>query len=276
MDDREIRNAVRDRYASVAKGGGGCCGGGSCLESLAEDGAKQRSRQLGYSEEEVSGVPEGANMGLGCGTPVAFSELKDGETVMDLGSGGGFDCFIAAKAVGASGRVIGVDMTSQMIEKARDNAERGGYENVEFRLGEIEHLPAADGEVDAIISNCVINLVPNKRRAFAEAYRVLKPGGRITVSDMVLTREWPKGLQKTLTAITACIAGAVTKDEYLAAIEAAGFAEIAVNGETDATAMLGGEGYFQELASQFGLSPEDIDAAKGLVVSIEVSAAKPG
>ncbi len=272
MDEREIRNAVRERYAEAAKGGG-CCGGAPCGE-FGATAAKDRSRQIGYGEDEVSAVPEGANMGLGCGAPVAVSSLESGETVMDLGSGGGFDCFLASKAVGREGHVIGVDMTPEMIEKARDNAERGGYDNVEFRLGEIEHLPAANEEVDVLISNCVINLVPDKTRAFSEAYRVLKPGGRMVVSDIVLSREWPEGMRKTAAAFAACVAGAVLKDEYLEAIGGAGFEDVDVVSETNAAEMMVGA-FSRELIDSFGVSAEELGVAAESVVSIQVSAVKP-
>src|SRR5512136_2921012 len=181
MQEQEIKKAVRQRYARAATQGGGCgCGGvpaSSCCGST--DVAQNISKAVGYSDEDIGAVPEGANLGLGCGNPVALASLKEGEVVLDLGSGAGIDCFIAANKVGKNGRAIGVDMTPEMLEKARENAKKSGYDNVEFRLGEIENLPVADNYVDVIISNCVINLSPEKPRAFKEAFRVLKPGGRI-------------------------------------------------------------------------------------------------
>ena len=160
---------------------------------------------IGYSEEEMTAVPEGANLGLGCGNPTAMASLKEGETVLDLGAGAGFDCFLAAGKVGPEGRVIGIDMTPEMLEKARENAQKGNFSNVEFRLGEIENLPVADGIIDIIISNCVINLVPDKDRVFSEAFRVLKPGGRIMVSDIVLTKELPDFIKNNMAAYVGCI-----------------------------------------------------------------------
>jgi ubiquinone/menaquinone biosynthesis C-methylase UbiE len=183
---------------------------------------------MGYSEEEIESVPEGANLGLGCGNPVALASLKKGQTVLDLGSGGGFDCFLAANGVGKSGRVIGVDMTAEMIDKARENARKGKYENVEFRLGEIENLPVADGTVDVIISNCVINLSPNKKRVFEEAFRVLKSNGRLMVSDIVLLKKLPEIIRKNVQAYIGCLSGAEMKSKYLQMIEDAGFQEVKV------------------------------------------------
>jgi SAM-dependent methyltransferase len=190
------------------------------------------SRAIGYSDADLQAVPDGANLGLGCGNPVALASLKAGETVLDLGSGAGFDCFLAADRVGPTGKVIGVDMTPEMLQRARGNARKGGYANVEFRLGEIEHLPLADGSVDAVISNCVINLSPDKPEAFREAYRALRPGGRLMVSDVVLLRELPDAVRESLEAYVACVAGASLRDEYLDAIRGAGFQDIRIVGET--------------------------------------------
>jgi len=213
-------------------------------------------------------------MGLGCGTPLAFAQLREGETVIDLGSGGGFDCFLAVRQVGASGKVVGVDMTPEMIEKARDNAERGRYENVDFRLGELEHLPVRDGEADVLISNCVINLVPDKNQVFAEAFRALRPGGRISVSDMVLLRPWPQGVRKTAESYAACLAGAVLKDEYLEAIRKAGFEDVEVAAESSAAGLLGDDAG-EELAKTFGVSADELRQAIESAASIQVTAAKP-
>jgi len=233
MEDRskeEIRREVMQRYAGLAKGG--CCSSTpskqvSCCSSL-QDPVEKRTFDLGYSKEEMSKIPEGANMGLGCGNPTAIASLKPGETVLDLGSGGGIDCFLAASAVGETGRVIGVDMTPDMVSKARENAEKAGLRNVEFRLGEIEHLPAEDKSVDAIISNCVINLSPEKDKVFREAYRVLKPGGRLAVSDIVAIAPLPDEVRKDLSLISACIGGAEGVESIKKMLEETGFEEVKV------------------------------------------------
>ncbi|MFH1080877.1 MAG: arsenite methyltransferase [Pseudomonadota bacterium] len=231
MKQEEIKKAVRSRYAEIVTKSGNCC-----LPSASCCGGKQTvemiSRDIGYRTEDIDAVPEGANLGLGCGNPVALASLREGETVVDLGAGAGFDCFLAAREVGKNGRVIGVDMTPEMLDKARENAEKGGYGNVEFRLGEIENLPVADNAADIIISNCVINLSPDKRRVFREAFRVLKPGGRLMVSDIVLLKELPAALKASIDAYVGCIAGALMKGDYLDAMAKAGFQEISIIDET--------------------------------------------
>jgi len=198
MKEENIKKAVREGYAKVARGSESCCGTSNPCDDNISNTGKEISKRIGYSEEEMSSVPEGANLGLGCGNPIALASLKKGETVLDLGSGGGFDCFLAANRVGKTGKVIGVDMTPEMLDKARENARKGKYENVEFRLGEIENLPVADGTVDVIISNCVINLSPDKKRVFKEAFRVLKPNGRLMVSDIVLLKKLPENIRKNI------------------------------------------------------------------------------
>jgi arsenite methyltransferase len=226
----EIRSAVRENYGNVAVAGrAGCgCSSSSCCGAPNEVTAANISLGLGYSGEDVTAVPEGANMGLGCGNPQAIASLRAGETVLDLGSGGGFDCFLAARAVGDTGRVIGVDMTPEMVSKARRNAEKGGFGNVDFRLGELENLPVADGTVDVIISNCVINLSPDKERVFSEAFRALKRGGRMAVSDVVKTAEMPDALKKDLAMYTGCIAGASSIGEIESLLHRTGFVNIRI------------------------------------------------
>ncbi len=242
----EIRQAVRDSYGKVAKAGATtseifltspCCSEpepeditsstGSCCSAPATT-TDQMSADMGYSKDDLDSVPEGANLGLGCGNPVALASLKQGETIVDLGSGGGFDCFLAAKKVGENGKVIGVDMTPEMIHKARTNAEKVKATNVEFRLGEIEHLPIADNNADIIISNCVINLSPEKSNVYQDAFRVLKPGGRISISDILATAELPVEVRDNLTAISACVGGAATITDTEEMLKEAGFEKIKI------------------------------------------------
>jgi SAM-dependent methyltransferase len=231
MEKEEIKKIVRKRYAEVAVNGSSCCGPKeSCCGTAGV--AQNISRKIGYSEEELDAVPEDSNLGLGCGNPVAIASLKEGETVLDLGSGPGLDCFLAADKVGEEGQVIGIDMTPEMLEKARANAVKGNYLNVEFRLGEIENLPVADNSVDVVISNCVINLSPDKKRVFNEMFRVLKTGGRIMVSDIVLIKELPDFIRDSEAGYVGCISGAITRDEYTAAIRAAGFQNVSIVAET--------------------------------------------
>lgn len=225
-----IRRIVRERYGKIAKTASSCCGqsaAASCCGQAAPD-ERIASEQIGYSKDELSGLPDGADMGLGCGNPHAFGQLKKGETVVDLGSGGGIDCFLAARAVGETGRVIGVDMTADMISRARGNAEKMGARNVEFRLGEIEHLPVADNSVDVILSNCVINLSPDKRQVFRDAFRVLRPGGRLAISDIVALRPMPDEIRKDLALLTACVAGAAELDDLRQMLSDAGFENVRV------------------------------------------------
>ncbi|MEE8574660.1 MAG: arsenite methyltransferase [Thermodesulfobacteriota bacterium] len=231
MKKEDVKKAVKEAYGNVAKGSGGCCGdtGGDCAPSATNTGVADFAKAIGYSEADLDGIPEGANLGLSCGNPTAISELKEGETVLDLGSGAGFDVFIAAKKVGPTGRVIGVDMTPEMLVKAKENAAKSGIENVEFRYGEIEELPVDDASVDVVISNCVINLSTEKARVFADIKRVLKPGGRIAVSDMALLKDLPEDILNHSDAYVGCVSGAVHVDEYKKLIEDAGFRDISVS-----------------------------------------------
>ncbi|MGD0353771.1 MAG: arsenite methyltransferase [Dehalococcoidia bacterium] len=276
MKKEEVRKAVREGYAQVAKSGSSCCAPQStcgCSSNVATD----ISKRIGYSDQDIESVPEGANLGLGCGNPVALASLKKGEVVLDLGSGAGFDCFLAANIVGKTGKVIGVDMTPEMIEKARENARQGGYDNIEFRLGEIENLPTADNYVDVIISNCVVNLSPEKDRVFREAFRVLKPGGRLMVSDIVLMSQLPDSIKKSVAAYIGCVAGAAMKDEYLDNINAAGFKEVTIVDETSFPSDYAvKDPTIEALVNDLGISQTDLKKLGGSIKSIKVHAVKPG
>jgi SAM-dependent methyltransferase len=231
MDKDEIRKAVKDGYAQKARDEMSCCESTpSCCGGTAEP-VSLKSVMDGYSIEDLKSLPEGANLGLGCGNPVALAELEEGMTVVDLGSGPGIDCFLAALRVGEAGHVIGVDMTDEMLELARRNASDGGFQNVEFRKGVIEELPIEDGTVDVIISNCVINLSPEKERVFAEAFRILKPGGRLMVSDIVLVGELPEHVKNSIYEYVTCVAGASQREDYLRMIHEAGFGDVEVVSE---------------------------------------------
>jgi len=262
----DIRTTVREKYGAIAEGkrsgcgcgcttddGSGCCGDNSDVLD-----------QIGYSQADAAVIPEGANLGLGCGNPVAHARIRPGETVLDLGSGAGIDCFLAARETGPDGRVIGVDMTAAMLDKARANAAKIDARNVEFRLGEIEHLPVADGTVDVVISNCVINLSPDKPRVFREALRALKPGGRAVVSDLVLLRPLSPEMQKNVDLYVGCVAGALMKDDYLRAMRDAGFRDITVLEERGYTV---GQDHLAE-----GSLEREAFAA---VVSVKVQGVKP-
>lgn len=250
----KIRQSVRENYSKIATGKGGsveiagaasCCGTPQASAQISACGCggteltpENISTLIGYSKKDMAGVPQGANLGLGCGNPVALASLKPGETVVDLGSGGGFDCFLAAKQVGETGRVIGVDMTPDMVSKARLNAQKTELDNVDFRLGEIENLPVADNRADIVISNCVINLSPDKQRVFKEAFRVLKPGGRLSISDIVATATLPEEVQENLALISACVAGAATIEATEAMLRQAGFHKIRIQPKDESRTLI--------------------------------------
>jgi len=254
---KDIKTQVKEGYGKIARQGSSCCSTSSCCGD--SNLAQNISKTVGYTEEEMGAVPEGSNLGLGCGNPVAIASLKEGDIVLDLGSGAGFDAFLAAQRVGKSGRVIGVDMTPEMIAKAKENAKKGRYTNVEFRLGEIEKLPLEDNSIDVIISNCVINLSPDKEAVFKDAHRVLRSGGRLMVSDLVLAKDLPKELKDSVEAYVGCLAGAIKKDEYLGFIRIAGFQDIKVISESS-----------YPVDAMF----DNLKSAQDAVVSIKVSAVK--
>ncbi|MBN2135043.1 MAG: arsenite methyltransferase [Acidobacteria bacterium] len=272
MDNKEIKENVKERYAKMAaqsaeKTNSGCscgCGNSSVIQS----------EIIGYDRNDLSSVPSEANLGLGCGNPLAHAALKEGETVLDLGSGGGIDCFLAAAEVGKTGFVIGVDMTPEMIELAEKNALQGGYKNVEFRLGEIESLPVDDDTCDVIISNCVINLSPDKQAVFNEAYRVLQKGGRIVVSDIVLQFPLPEEILESVPAYIACVSGAMVKQDYLNLIKKAGFRDIKILDEAkyDLQFMLNDE-IFKEVRKKMGTRWDDF-SKEHAITSMKVTGYK--
>ena len=275
MKKEEVRKVVREGYAQVAKRENSCCTpSGSCCGET--NMAAEIGKKAGYTDEGLQSVPEGANLGLGCGNPVALASLKEAEIVLDLGSGAGFDCFLAANKVGRNGRVIGVDMTPEMVEKARESAQKGNYENVEFRLGEIENLLVADNYVDKIISNCVVNLSPDKGRVFEEAFRVLKAGGRLMVSDIVLVNELPDLIKNSVTAYIGCLSGAITRDEYIEAVKNAGFQEVSIIEETSFPLdCMASDPMAQRLASGLGVSGEELRKIGSSVRSMTLYGVKP-
>ena len=274
MNKEETKKIVREGYAKVAVQKSSCCGPvDSCCGTA--DASNDISKKIGYSDEELKAVPEGANLGLGCGNPTALASLKKGEVVLDLGSGPGLDCFLAADKVGKEGKVIGVDMTQEMLEKARENAAKGNYSNVEFRLGEIENLPVADNSVDVVISNCVINLSPDKESVFKETFRVLKPGGRIMVSDVVLSNELPDFLKNSDDAYIGCISGAVLKDKYLETIENAGFKEVEIVDEISIPVDdWVSHPFTTSVAEKLDISTEQVKEALGSAASVKVKGVK--
>lgn len=274
MKKENIKKFVRERYGAVAQDSNSCCS----VESTCcgPESPESIGRKIGYSDEELNAIPEGANLGLGCGNPVAIASLKEGETVLDLGSGAGLDCFLAANKVGSAGRVIGVDMTPEMLDKARKNAKAQNYDNVEFRQGEIEDLPIDDGSIDVIISNCVINLSPDKPRVFQEAYRVLKPGGRLMVADIVLTKELPDHIRASVEAYVGCIGGAVLKDEYLKALRDSGFEEIQVlDASSFSLDSAVNDPGVSSILESVNLSAEEAGEISKTIESIRVVAIKP-
>jgi SAM-dependent methyltransferase len=288
-DDIEIKKKVRERYAqaagassSAAPSGGasrGCCAppaaksGCGCSGGVSDE--EKASLAIGYSAEDLGSLPEEANLGLGCGNPAALAGLAPGETVLDLGSGAGIDCFLAARRVGAGGRVIGVDMTPEMLDKARENARRGDYGNVEFRLGEIENLPVADASVDVIISNCVINLSTDKARVFREALRVLRPGGRLLVSDLVLLKPLPEAIRRSAEVYVACVAGAMAKDDYIGAVRDAGFSGVEVVKETPYPAdLILDSDQANSVIEKLGIPADELRGHLGSVVSLNLKALK--
>lgn len=275
MEKKNIRKVVREGYARIAKRGDPCCvPANSCCGS--PDSAEDISKKIGYTDEELKSVPEGSNLGLGCGNPVALASLKEGETVLDLGAGAGFDCFLAANKVGKNGKVIGVDMTPEMVEKARENVEKGGFSNVEFRLGEIENIPVADNSVDAVISNCVINLAPDKRKVFKDAFRVLKPQGRLMISDIVLLKELPGETKDSIEAYVGCVSGALLKDEYIKSIKDAGFQDVRIEDEVSfPAASVTNDPTVKEFIEKFNISPEKVEDVTSSIQSIRISAVKP-
>jgi arsenite methyltransferase len=275
LDDKRIKGIVQKRYSQIAKQNSSCCGQSEpcCGPS---DMTEHIGKAIGYNEEELQSVPENANLGLGCGNPVALASLREGEIVLDLGAGAGFDCFLAAIKVGYKGKVIGVDMTKEMVEKAKENARTGQYENVEFRLGEIENLPLETESVDVIISNCVINLSPDKKKVFQEAFRVLKPGGRIMISDIVLLKKLPESIRESVRAYTGCIAGAMKRDDYLDLIKNSGFQEVDVQGEEFFSLGLESEDAMAKaIAQEAGIPIEQLHELARSVLSIKIGAIKP-
>ncbi len=277
MKDEEIRQAVREHYGSIAVEKTSCCGPVSTCGCGGDAPVDAMSKAIGYSNDELGAVPDGANLGLGCGNPTALASLKEGDTVLDLGSGAGFDCFLAANVVGETGKVIGIDMTHEMLQKARENAIKGSYENVEFRLGEIENIPAADNAFDVVISNCVINLSPDKPKVFGESFRVLKPGGRLMVSDIVLMKELPEVLRSSIAAYVGCISGALLKEDYLETIRQAGLEDVKILEETTypVKSMIE-DPMAKATIDKLGLTPEVIEENARSVVSIKVQGIKPG
>lgn len=273
-EPHDRRDAVRRRYGAVA------------TDATPAPVAARVAQSIGYGEGDLAAVPDGANLGLGCGNPTALAALRPGDVVLDLGAGAGFDAFLAARAVGDDGRVIGVDMTAEMVDKARANAAKAGFRNVEFRLGTIEELPVDDASVDVVISNCVINLSPDKPRVFREAFRVLRSGGRLMISDLVTSGPLPASVRASVPAYLGCVAGVALKDDYVTMLRGAGFEQVTIEGEKSATALLGGaeltgatcadptvSSLVGELMRSVPLA--DLQEAARVVVSAQITARKP-
>ena len=274
MKEKEIKRAVREGYARIAKQATSYYASRSC--GGCADISEEICKKLGYSEEEIQAAPPESNLGLGCGNPVALASLNEGEIVLDMGAGAGFDCFLASARVGSSGKIIGVDITSEMVDKARANARKGGYSNIDFRQGDLENMPVADNYVDVVISNCVINLVPNKKMVFKEAFRVLKPGGRLAVSDVVLQKELPEFVKRSTEAYIGCLAGAIMKEEYLEIIKKVGFQDVKVVAESSfPIESLICEKAGSSIIDMPKISAEQQRDVSDSILSIKVSAVKP-
>ncbi|MBI2213948.1 MAG: arsenite methyltransferase [Acidobacteria bacterium] len=269
LETGDIRDRVRERYAHVAltTGEAPCCG--------TDCHPVEASEAIGYTADELASIPGDANPGVGCGNPTAVAEIREGETIVDLGSGGGIDCFLAAKATGPNGRVIGIDMTDEMLERARRGARDGGFSNVEFRKGFIEELPLDDASADLVISNCVINLSPDKPRVFREVYRALKPGGRLVISDIVVTEALPEAVQRSIEAYVGCIAGALHIDDYLDAIRAAGFSEVEVISKNSYGSIVTADrDLVARFAAELGTDAASVGRWASAVTSLRVRAVK--
>lgn len=273
MKNSEIKEKVKQGYGKIAQNSSSCCPATSCCSPLLK--AEEISKDIGYAEEEMNSVPEGSNLGLGCGNPIATASIKRGETIIDLGSGAGFDSFLAANATGENGRVIGIDMTPDMIDKARENAEKSGYGNVEFILADIEDIPLENNVADLIISNCVINLSPNKGKVFSEAYRLLKTGGRIMVSDIVIEKDLPASVMNSIEAYIGCISGAEKVEDYLGYIKGTGFKQVKIIDKTIFSLdNINDSEFFAEIARSLNINEKDLGDVQKSILSIKVSAIK--
>jgi len=275
MEEKQIKKKVREGYAKIAKQETTCCGSIEVCCGNANT-PEEISKTIGYTDEQLHSVPDGANLGLGCGNPTAIASLQPGEIVLDLGSGAGFDCFLAANKVGPTGKVIGVDMTPEMLRKARQNAKKAGYINVEFRRGEIENLPVENTSVDVVISNCVINLSPDKKKVFEETFRVLRSGGRLAVSDIVLLKDLPEKIKNSVEAYVGCISGAIHKDRYLQLLKDAGFIDVTVTDESSYQLdVVINKPRKQTLLDDTGVTEEEFRELGEFFVSIKVMGKKP-